>query len=389
MNSQNYHQLFDEWIDQKKVLNSLDTPKLVYNTDIVGKNINLFNEALNFTVEPYYSVKANNNQKILDYIFKKGLGFEVASALEIERLRSLGIPSDKIIYGAPVKIAEHIKLAYDFGVKTYAVDSISELEKINKVAPRSRVYIRIDTSNEGATWSLNEKFGIPAEDALEMARTAISLNIKPIGLTFAMGWNNSNSTLWGKNIEKIIQLAKLMRENSIKIDFVDLGGGFPSHLVNKKLAIVEISKALTPGINELKTTLNVKTIAEPGSFLVSDAGIMLASVIEKRMKNDRWWLFLDTGIMQGFPWVLSDLQYAIVALENLDNVDLKPYVVTGPTCDSHDIFNSKCMLPNNIKVGDKLIIFPAGGYIESSTAYSGFTLPQNHFISEQDPSTSY
>lgn len=388
MNSHSYEQLRKEWLDQKEVLSSLETPKLVYSTDIVGRNISLFKEALNYDVEPYYSVKANNNKKILEYISNKRLGFEVASSLEIEQLRSLGVAPERIIYGAPVKITEHVKKAFDFGIKTYAVDSSRELEKISSVAPLSRVYIRVDTSNEGATWSLNEKFGIPSAEVLNLAKEALTLRLVPVGLTFAMGWNNSNTSLWGENLKKMAQLTMLMLENNIKIEFVDLGGGFPSHLVNKRQVIEEIGSAIAPVINQLKSVYNIKTIAEPGSFLVSDSGIMLTSVIEKRKKNDKWWLFLDTGIIQGFPWILSDLQYAIVALEDSDNKHLKPYVVTGPTCDSHDIFNSACMLPDDIEVGDKLVIFPAGGYIESSTAYSGFTLPQNYFIPEQDPNTS-
>lgn len=378
-----------EWLIQKEILSSLKTPKLVYSTNIIGRNINLFKKALNYGVEPYYSVKANNNRKILEYISDAGLGFEVASALEIDILRSLGIAPERIIYGAPVKIIDHIKKAYEFGIKTYAVDGSSELKKISRAAPNSRVYIRIDTSNEGATWSLNEKFGIPSAEAIDLAKEALTLRLVPVGLTLAMGWNNSNASLWGKNLKKMTQLTMLMLENNIKIEFVDLGGGFPSHLVNKKEVIEEIGSEIAPFIKKLKTVYNINAIAEPGSFLVSDSGIMLTSIIEKRKKNGKRWLFLDTGIIQGFPWILSDLKYAIVTLDPSYNKHMTPYIVTGPTCDSHDIFNSACILPDDLEVGDMLIIFPAGGYIESSVSYSGFTLPQNYFIPEQDPNTSY
>jgi diaminopimelate decarboxylase len=48
-----------------KILDALDTPKLVYNTSIIEKNINIFTTALNNNVDAYYSVKANNNQQQL------------------------------------------------------------------------------------------------------------------------------------------------------------------------------------------------------------------------------------------------------------------------------------------------------------------------------------
>lgn len=382
MNSKTHTYLPSEWYTNMKILDALDTPKLVYNTSIIEKNINIFTTALNNNVDAYYSVKANNNQHILDYIYKKGLGFEVASMLEIERLKTLGVPSNQIIFGAPVKISEHIRRAYKLGVLTYAVDSLTEIEKVSALAPYSKIYIRVDTSNDGATWSLNEKFGIPEEDVLELAKSAISMKLRPIGLTYAMGWNNGNAKLWGENLGRIVRLTKQLIMEGIHLQFVDLGGGFPSHLVEKQQVFNEISKAVNPLIHELKTSVNVKTIAEPGSFIVSDAGVMLASIIAKRKKNDKWWLFLDTGIMQGFPWIHSNLQYAITSLHTSSNPKMTPFIITGPTCDSHDVFNTACMLDINIKIGDKVIIFPAGGYIESSTAYSGFMLPQSFIISE-------
>ena len=40
------------------------------------------------------------------------------------------------------------------------------------------------------------------------------------------------------------------------------------------------------------------------------------------------------------------------------------FILAGPSCDSHDVIyeNKDCILPSNLKCGDKLRIISAGAY---------------------------
>ena len=83
------------------------------------------------------------------------------------------------------------------------------------------------------------------------------------------------------------------------------------------------------------------------------------------------------GICQGFFWILSGLKYPVIyPYEFDDNEKFENYCITGPTLDSHDVFADNISLPSQIKVGDFLLIYPAGAYIDSSKNYNGFEYPE-------------
>ena len=51
-------------------------------------------------------------------------------------------------------------------------DCIEEMEKINRIFPGAQPVLRIATKFSDAKWNLNEKYGAPMEDSLEILRRA-------------------------------------------------------------------------------------------------------------------------------------------------------------------------------------------------------------------------
>jgi len=123
-------------------------------------------------VNVYYAVKANDHIEVLRALAEVGSGFEVASIEELEKVLSLGVPPEKVISSNPVKPPDFVDFAYTSGVRRFAVDSFAEVEKISKIAPRARVYVRITVPNEGSDWPLSRKFGVDPETALEILEYA-------------------------------------------------------------------------------------------------------------------------------------------------------------------------------------------------------------------------
>src|SRR5665213_779818 len=146
-------------LEQARLVNYA-TPFFYTSRDILKKNYHTFTHLFD-DVEIYYALKANSDPKILAYLNSLGCGFEAASAYEIEILIDLGVEASNIVYGTSIKPAEHIKLAYQAGVKRFAADSKEEIKKIADNAPGAKVFIRTIVDDGGSVCVVSELFRAP------------------------------------------------------------------------------------------------------------------------------------------------------------------------------------------------------------------------------------
>lgn len=325
----------------------------------------------------FYSVKTNYEPQVIETLKKLNSNFEIASQGELELMKKHNISAERLIFSNPVKIPLHLQEAYNYGIDTFAFDTESELEKIKQYAPGSKVFLRLAVSNKGSDWKLEEKFGAKPEDVINLFRFAEKFNLKPAGISLHVGWNNKEPNSWLSALSEVETIFTEVKTNGFQLQFLNLGGGIPAHLVNQYKLLEEISDKINPVLRKFENKFRIKTIVEPGSVLVANTAVMLSEIYDIINRNSRTWIFLNSGIMQGFPWVLSNLEYDIFALSELKNKEThkKEFVVTGPTLDSYDVFSAKAKLPETIKTGDILCVFPAGAYINSSAKYNHFSIP--------------
>ena len=78
----------------------------------------------------YYAAKANPAGAVISALASLGVGFDLASAGEIERCRQLGIATNRFCFGNTIKRERDIVQAHKLGIDLYAVDSPAELEKL-------------------------------------------------------------------------------------------------------------------------------------------------------------------------------------------------------------------------------------------------------------------
>jgi len=128
--------------------------------------------AARFFVEKFpgrslYAVKANPSPDLLRILWDAGVThYDVASIGEV-RLVAETLPEAVQCFMHPVKAEEAIAQAYfDYGVKTYSLDTMDELEKIVRATSRDGVaatdlnlLVRISVDNGHAKLSLGAKFG--------------------------------------------------------------------------------------------------------------------------------------------------------------------------------------------------------------------------------------
>ena len=372
------HEFLRNSIDNYLNTTLVKTPKIILNQNVVEFNYNYLKKTIHPNLlKIHYSVKANNNKAIIEKLNTLGSSFEISSLGDLDKVINANITADKLIFSNPVKIPNHIVKAYEYGVKTFAFDTKSELVKIHKNAPNSNVFIRINVSNIGSEWSLSGKFGAVISNIESLFKYACELNMCPVGISFHVGWNNKSLPTWHKALSNCIKIIEALGKEKIYLKFINIGGGFPAHKIDQYEMLNKIAKNINPILKEIKEKYNLEIFAEPGSFIVANSGVAIVKIFDIIKRNQRLWVFVDSGINQGFHWILSGLEYDIIFPKEINKRrKLIKYIVTGPTCDTHDIFSKDAYLPNNLKIDDYLLIYPAGAYIESSSEYNGFKHPE-------------
>ena len=182
----------------------------------------------NFPGKILYAVKTNPHPEVIKTLIKSGINqFDVASIEEIKAVRKFDNTA-KCSFMHTVKSRESIKEAYyNFGIKTFALDTKDELIKIIETTDNAKdleLFIRVAVSNEHAEIDLSKKFGALNSEASGLLRLA-KLHSKKIGLSFHVGSQCMHPISYSKGINEV---GNIIKKTKIIPDYINIGGGFPT-----------------------------------------------------------------------------------------------------------------------------------------------------------------
>jgi ornithine decarboxylase len=346
-------------------------PFLILDTAIVRGKVRRFRAAMP-RVRPHYAVKANPDRRVLKVLAQEGCGFEIASTAELDLLLSLGVPAAEVFYSNPVKSRESIAYAAGKGVEWFVVDSVDELRRVLEAKRDAKLYLRIATPNIGSDWPLSGKFGAGAGDAREIVSTAARLGADLAGVTFHVGSQCRNPENWRVALEKARALFDLMSRSGLRPRLLNIGGGFPVRHVKPIPSIEVIGAVVNEGLKAFGDDVHV--IAEPGRYLVSDAGYFVCRVLGTATRAGKRWMHWDAGLFGGVIESSEGLRYRIRTDRAGPDI---AWTVAGPTCDSVDIVMREEPLPSDLQEGDFVYIRNAGAYTTAyASQFNGFPLPE-------------
>jgi ornithine decarboxylase len=346
-------------------------PFLILDTAIARGKVRRFRAAMP-RVRPHYAVKANPDRRVLKVLAQEGCGFEIASTAELDLLLALGVPAAEVFYSNPIKSRESIAYAAAKGVEWFAVDSVDELRRVFETRRDAKIYLRIATPNIGSDWPLSGKFGAGAGDARDIVSTAAKLGADLAGVTFHVGSQCRNPENWRVALEKARSLFDHMAKSGLRPRLLDIGGGFPVRHVKPIPSIEVIGAVVNEGLKAFGD--DVQVIAEPGRYLVSDAGYFVCRVLGTATRAGKRWMHWDAGLFGGVIESSEGLKYRIRTDRSGPDV---PWTVGGPTCDSVDIVMRDEPLPSDLQEGDFVYIRNAGAYTTAyASQFNGFPLPE-------------
>lgn len=324
-----------------------------------------------------YAVKSNPDPMVVANLAAAGIrGFDVASPAEIEMVSALA-PDAAMHFNNPVRSRKEIAFARDHGVVSYSVDSRTELAKLMEIVPPDAVpggveiTARFKLPVQGAAYNFGAKFGATKELAAELL-AEIAAHGYRASLTFHPGTQCSDPSAWESYIHAAADIAK---GAGVRIERLNVGGGYPSHRdADKAPPLADIFATIDRATTEAFGADRPQLVCEPGRGLVGDAFALIAQI--KAIRDDRH-VFLNDGIYGALA------ESAFVGMP--DRIEVYspegkrrtggpvPRVTFGPTCDSVDKLPGEPVLPSDAVEGDFIVVHGMGAYTTvTNTRFNGF-----------------
>lgn len=348
-----------------------ENPVLFFAPTVVQANARRFIDGFPGMVT--YAVKSNPGEEMIENLAAAGVrGYDCASAFEIDLIRRLA-PDAAIHYNNPVRSRAEIAHAVARGVKSYSVDSNSELAKLIEMVPAegTEISVRFKLPVAGAAYNFGAKFGATEELAAVLLKTVAEAGFIP-SLTFHPGTQCTDPHAWEAYIR---EAARIAADAGVTIARLNVGGGFPSHRLQAVLPQLEetfalIDRVATEAFGDNRPLL----VCEPGRALCGDAFTLAARV---KAVRDGAHVFLNDGVYG----TLTELPL-IGVIDRIQVVDAEgtprkgkatPRIVFGPTCDSVDRLPGDIPLPSDLAEGDYVIWHGMGSYsVVTNSRFNGF-----------------
>ena len=371
------NELYCEDVPIRMIAEKVGTPFYLYSHATLKRHFLIFNEAFEGIERLVcFSAKANTNLAVLKLFESLGGGLDIVSGGELYRGLKAGISPDRIVYSGVGKRVDEIDYALDTGILMFNVESLEELELIDKRAgllkTKAPVSIRVNPDVDPKTHPYistglkKNKFGIDTETAIQAYRFASKLeNIDVTGIDCHIGSQITEAKPFMEALESLNALIDELKNMGIEIRYLDMGGGLgityndesPPHPREYGRAIVATLKGS-----------HLKLILEPGRVIVGNAGILVTRVLFRKSGKVKEFVIADAGMNDLMRPTLYDAFHAIEPVVATENKTITADVV-GPICETGDFLALDRKIPD-VKKGDLLVVMSAGAY--------GFTMSSNY-----------
>jgi diaminopimelate decarboxylase len=369
-----------EEVPLARIAVKVGTPYYCYSAGAIEAQYDLFAATFAGTDSLIcYSLKANGNQAVVTTLARRGAGADVVSGGELKRALKAGIPATRIVFAGVGKTAEEMAAALDADILQFSVESMQELEQLNRIAvqkgKRAPVALRINPDVDALTHAkittgrAENKFGLDIAQAPSIYAAAAALpGIEVSGIAVHIGSQITDLAPFRGAFARVAELARQLKSEGHAIRRFTLGGGLGiAYRGETPPDIAEYARIVAETAAPLGSTL----VFEPGRFLVGNAGVLVTRVLYVKEGASRRFVIVDAAMNDLLRPALYDGYHAIMpVMQPAEGAPMQPVDVVGPICESSDTFATQRPLPRVI-AGDLLAICSAGAYgAVMSSAYN-------------------
>lgn len=377
------------------------TPVYVYDQALLEQAAD---EVLDFPVPcrlvGRYAMKACPNRSVLRVLVERGLHIDASSGFEAERALAAGIAPEKIQITAQ-EIPKDLKGLVQRGV-LYNACSLHQLRTYGRLFPGSEVSVRINPglgsghNNRTNVGGPSSSFGIWHGRIDEVLAIASEFELTIHGLHTHIG-SGGDPEVWKRCAALTLDIARRLPD----LNRLSLGGGFKvARLPGETSAdLQEIGRALAEDLAAYVAGRGdaFQIEIEPGTYLVANAGAILAEVIDvvdtHTPASDRGpaeeghtFLKVDTGMTELLRPSLYGAQHPLhlVPHGRAASGEEADYLIAGHCCESGDILtpapgDPEGLAPRRLpraEIGDTLVIEGAGAYASGMSAKNYNAFPE-------------
>ncbi len=368
-------------IDHDELAARFGTPLYVYDLDRVAAARRDLFATLPEGFALYYAIKANPHPDVVRAT-RDGEGpacrAEISSTGELDAALTAGFAGADCLYTGPGKTTTELHEAIGKGVRTFSVESATDLRRIGVVATShgvvARCLLRINSATSSSTTSIRmtgtpSQFGFDSETLAEALPGLLNTPGTRIAGAHLFSLSNARdeASLTAELQHTITVAARLQEELGVPMDLLDIGGGFsaPYAVPGERPFYGKLR-------GELKAALDThfprwrdgapEVACESGRYLAGDCGELLAEVVNIKESRGRKFVILDAGINTfGGMAGLGRLLPPAVRLARPTAPAEEVASLVGPLCTPGDVIGREVKIPP-LEIGDIVAIPNAGAY---------------------------
>jgi diaminopimelate decarboxylase len=369
----NENTIFFDSVSIKTLLKDSNTPLMVILENKIRDNIRTFNKIFSsvFTnYQGFYSFKANYLPAVCNIIKSEGVGAEIVGIPELKLALKLGYSPDNIIAGGPYLPDQLIEMCVINEVREIIIYNINDIKRVNEISERYGKFqdlcLRINSQK------YSSKLGIILDNQVLSKLKKILYECKNVFLKTILSHRATqmnNFEQFRINLESLALAYKQLSLSGIKVENINLGGGFPEAVVIPEKQLKKIALKLNEYLELLNINVN-QIYFEPGRYFVGDAGLFLTEII--KTTEDRW-IFLNIGNNICPKFARCSLRFYNASKINASHKVKTSIAGIIPT--DQDILVKDYYFTKSLDEGDIIIITNVGAYALTFSNRFPYSLP--------------
>ena len=361
------------------------TPFYAYDRQLLANRVAELRAALPKAVKLHYAMKANPMPALVGVMAGLVDGIDVASGGELIIALDAGADPAEISFAGPGKRRSELTQAVAAGVliNIESYREVSELANISsELGLPARVAVRINPDFElkGSGMKMGggpKQFGVDAEQVPELLGEIGRAGLAFEGFHLFAGSQNLRAESICEAQQKSYELAlRLAADAPSPVRFLNLGGGFgiPYFPGETRLELAPIGSNLDALVQRAATDMpDAHIVIELGRYLVGEAGIYVARVVDRKVSRGQTFLVVDGGLNHhlsasgNFGQVIRK-NYPVAIGNRMASGERETATVVGPLCTPLDLLADRMELAIAFP-GDLVVIFQSGAYGASASPH--------------------
>ena len=354
------------------------TPFYVYDRSLLDARVAQLRAALPAAVKLHYAMKANPMPALVCHMARLVDGIDVASAGELLVALDAGADPQEISFAGPGKTEAELHQAVAAGILVN-VESFREVPILaaaqQTLGLPARVAVRVNPDFELKSSGMKmgggpKQFGVDAEQVPELLAAIGRAGLAFEGFHLFAGSQNLKPESIVEAQQKSFALACRLAEHAPSpVRFLNLGGGFgiPYFPGEQPLELGPIGANLAAIVEQAQSALpQAEIVIELGRYLVGEAGLYVAKVLDKKVSRGHTYLVTDGGLHHhlsasgNFGQVIRKNYPAAIA-NRMNASEMETVSVVGPLCTPLDLLADRMALPV-AQAGDLVAIHQSGAY---------------------------